>query len=91
MQNMGISVYGYFWKKHRLGGIFLPEVKAAREREFYTYEQWKGYQTKVLRKLLIHAFDSVPFYGERYRSLGIDRSFLANIKLEELKLLLVSL
>ncbi len=87
MQNIGISVYGYFWKKHRLGGIFLPEVKAAREREFYTYEQWKEYQTKVLRKLLIHAFDSVPFYGERYRSLGIDRSFLANIKLEELKLL----
>ena len=39
MQNMGISVYGYFWKKHRLGGIFLSEVKAAREREFYTYEQ----------------------------------------------------
>lgn len=46
MQNMGISVYGYFWKKHRLGGIFLPEVKAAREREFYTYEQWKGYKRK---------------------------------------------
>ena len=43
MQNMGISVYGYFWKKHRLGGIFLSEVKAAREREFYTYEQWKDY------------------------------------------------
>ncbi len=87
MQNMGISVYGYFWKKHRLGGIFLSEVKAAREREFYTYEQWKDYQTKGLRRLLIHAFDAVPFYSERYRSLGIDRDFLANITLEQLKLL----
>lgn len=52
MQNMGISVYGYFWKKHRLGGIFLPEVKAAREREFYTYEQWKGISNESIAKVI---------------------------------------
>lgn len=87
MQNVGISIYGYFWKKHRLGGIFLSEVRATRERELYTYEQWKNYQTIMLRKLLIHAFDTVPFYNEKYSSLGIKRDFLANITLEQLKLL----
>ena len=87
LQNIGISIYGYFWKKHRLEGDFLSEIRATRERELYTYEQWKNYQTVILRKLLIHAFDFVPFYNERYRSLGIERDFLANITLDQLKLL----
>lgn len=87
IQNVGISTYGYFWKKHRFGGDFISKVKASREREFYTYEQWQAYQTMALRKLLLHAFDSIPFYNERYCSLGIERGFLANITLEQLKLL----
>ena len=87
IQNMGISAYGYCWKKHRFGHDFYPEVLLSKEREFYTYQQWEKYQTLALRKLLVHAFESVPFYREKYSSLGIDKGFLEHITLERLNLL----
>ena len=86
-QNLAVSTYGYFWKKKRFGGCFNVALKAAREREFFTYEQWEEYQTNILRALLVHTFDTVPFYRDKYKSLGIEREFLANIRLTELKLL----
>lgn len=87
IQNLMISAFGFKWKKRRFGGIFEEELKAAKEREGYTSEQWIDYQTVNLRRLLLHAFDQVPFYTEKYSSAGITRSQLARFELDDLHIL----
>ena len=72
-QNWALSAYGYSWHKRRFGGIFEQELRGFKEREGYTAQQWRDYQTVQLRKVLIHAFETVPFYRERYTALGFSR------------------
>ena len=85
LQNACISLYGLFWKNHRYGGVFEHAYREALEREFYSHEEWEEYQTNELRKLLIHAYDTVPFYKENYTNAGIKRGYLASITLDGLK------
>lgn len=87
IQNIGISAYGYYWKKRRFGGVFEQEYKAVKERESYSQQQWRDYQTVELRKLLLHAWDTVPFYRTKYEKEGITRSLLEQFELEQLPLL----
>lgn len=83
-QNWAISVYGYHWKRRRFGGIFEEELYGFRERESYTATQWREYQTMQLRRLLLHAFDTVPYYREKYAAIGLHRGDLARFELEDL-------
>jgi len=85
VQNACISLYGYYWKKKRLGGSYSKYLKEIKDREFYTYEQWELYQTTQLRKILVHAYNNVPYYSEKYKNAGLDLGFLENIKLNEIK------
>ncbi|MBN1183249.1 MAG: phenylacetate--CoA ligase family protein [Bacteroidales bacterium] len=70
-----------------MGGIFKKSYQEAKDREFYSYDQWELYQTNELRKVLLHAYDTVPLYKEKYDKEGITRKFLSRIKLKELQLL----
>ncbi|PHR74583.1 MAG: hypothetical protein COA67_00470 [Lutibacter sp.] len=70
LQNMIISIYGYYWKNRRLGSIFKRQLDEFSQRESFTINQWKQYQTLELRKLLIHAFTTVPFYTDKYKNAG---------------------
>lgn len=81
-QNIGISAYGYSWKKRRYGGIFEQQLKGFKNREAYTSEQWLGYQNTALAKLLKHASDSVPFYREAFKKGGLSK--LSSITTETL-------
>lgn len=87
IQNIGISLYGIYWQRRRFGGIFLQEYKDVQERESYSAQQWNDYQTIELRKLLLHAWDTVPFYQEKYKQAGINRSLLERFELNQLTLL----
>jgi len=69
-QNVAISLFGYYWQKRRFEGIYKHELNCFRDRETFTKQQWIDYQTLQLRKLLVHAFSNVPFYTEKYGSLG---------------------
>jgi len=79
VQNLIVSAYGYQWKKRRFGGIFPQEYEAAKERENFTGEQWQRYRQQALQKILLHAFDQVPFYQNSFKQQGLSRQFLANI------------
>lgn len=84
-QNLGISLYGWHWQKRRFGGVFEQELKAFRERENYDPIQWRDYQTTQLRMLLIHAFETVPFYNEKYKNSGFNVSQFKRFELEDLQ------
>ncbi|MBA3827737.1 MAG: phenylacetate--CoA ligase family protein [Taibaiella sp.] len=83
-QNVMVSAYGYGWRKKRFGGNFKEELKAYKERESFTTPQWDEYQTHELRKTLLHAFETVPFYKEKYTRAGITAEQLKNIQLSDI-------
>ena len=85
LQNLGISAFGFYWHRKRFGGVFKKEVEAARQREFFTQEQWNSYQTQCLRTLLVHAFQNVPFYKEKYSAAGLTLSDIKSFELKDLK------
>jgi len=84
-QNLLITIYGYYWKRRRFGEVYKGDIIKWKERNFFTEKQWKVYQTKELRKLLLHAFDTVPYYTEKYRKHGFKREDFINFQLSDLK------
>lgn len=84
-QNILISIYGYNLKKSRYGKIFQKELKEFKKRETYSTQEWRRYQTKKLRELLIHAFTSVPFYNSLYKEHGFKLSDFEKFEIEDLK------
>ena len=84
VQNLAISAFGYQWKRRRFGGVFAEQVKLFKEREAFTKGEWYDYQTQELRKLLVHAFETVPFYKEKYTRHGFSVDNLRKFELDQL-------
>jgi phenylacetate-CoA ligase len=84
MQNLLVTAYGYEWKQRRFGGVFKEEYKKANERENFTAGQWTNYQNKQLQKILLHAFEHVPYYKTSFSKHGINTEALKNITSETL-------
>ncbi|HEY1055851.1 MAG TPA: hypothetical protein VGE24_11970, partial [Emticicia sp.] len=72
IQNIGISMYGYKWKKRRFGGIFQQEYADYVAREKNSYTDWSNYQKIELQKLLKHAGSEVPYYKELFAPLKLN-------------------
>ena len=53
----------------------------------FSYQQWQQYQTIQLRKLLVHAYQNVPYYTNKFKDAGINLKFLENITLEDIKII----
>lgn len=83
-QNFIISLYGYYWKNRRYGGAFKKYVKIYKERESFTQEEWRAFQTGELRHLLCHAFENVPFYQEKYSNSGFTINDFKNFEIDDL-------
>lgn len=83
-QNLAISVYGFFWHRRRFGGIFDTELEKFKIREHFTLQEWNEYQTTELRRLLIHASETVPYYKESFTKNGLSVTDLQNFELSDL-------
>ena len=84
LQNVLISSYGYNLKKSRYGERFSKELLAFKDRESYSSQKWRDFQTVELRKLLIHAYSTVPYYYESYKRHGFKLSDFNKFELEHL-------
>jgi phenylacetate-CoA ligase len=84
IQNIGISLFGLQYYKRRFGGVFKSELDACKKREFNTEEQWKQYQEQELRSLLVHSFETVPYYRSLFDSIPLTLEDLRNFKLSEI-------
>lgn len=84
VQNIGISAYGLKWKHRRYGGKFPQYVKEFTERENFSTEKWREYQTEQLRLLLINANRYVPYYKNLFIRLGLTETDLENFTLSDL-------
>jgi phenylacetate-CoA ligase len=84
VQNVLISIFGYTWRKRRLGGVFKEEIIRAKQRESFLNQNWNEYQESQMRSLLIHAFDTVLFYTKSFEKNGISREEIESITLDKL-------
>ncbi|MFZ1809256.1 MAG: hypothetical protein WAU36_18630 [Cyclobacteriaceae bacterium] len=84
IQNFGISTYGYTWNKRRFGGIFQNELNQFKDRENFSRLQWREYENDKLSRLLIHAFNTVPFYRASFSQNGLGVASLKKLKSDSL-------
>ncbi|MDP3312599.1 phenylacetate--CoA ligase family protein [Lutibacter sp.] len=84
-QNILITLYGYYWRNRRFGGFFGKKLIEFKERENFTAVEWTNYQTTALRKLLVHAFTTVPFYKALYKKHGFTIHDFETFELEDLQ------
>ncbi|MCF6280155.1 MAG: hypothetical protein L3J14_07390 [Flavobacteriaceae bacterium] len=84
LQNVIISTYGYYWKNRRLGVVFKRQLDEFNSRECFTKQEWKSYQTKELRRLLVHSFETVPFYNDKYQKAGFSVQDFQNFELSDI-------
>ena len=85
LQNVALSIYGYFWKRRRFGGIFKVQLLEFSHRENYSKSDWYDYQTQELRRLLKHSFTNVPYYRKKYTEAGFNLHDLKHFELTDLK------
>ena len=78
-------MYGFYWKKRRNSGAFYSQIQKFSQREQSSSEDWITYQTKELRKLLIHSFTNVPYYKKKYTNAGFKLEDFENFYLKDLK------
>jgi phenylacetate-CoA ligase len=83
-QHAAVSAYGWKWMKRRFGGIYEEEYIKFLNRESFTADQWESYQTGQLRKILLHAWDTVLYYQQAFKNSGISRNSLAKFELSDL-------
>jgi phenylacetate-CoA ligase len=84
MQNFYISMFGYYWKYRRYGGCFKQKLNDFKAHEKFSKIQWEEYQNLELRKLLIHAFTTVPYYENTYKKYGITIKDLEKFTIHDL-------
>lgn len=67
LQNIAISFFGYYWYKRRFGGIFESEYKEVVRRDKDSNFNWVEWQENEMRRLLLHAYNKVPYYQRSLR------------------------
>ena len=83
-QNIAISMYGYYWYKRRFGGKFHKNIKVCNERDKYSKEQWHEYETKCLRRILTHAYNTVPYYKDLFNTHDFTINDIKSFQLNDL-------
>ena len=76
MQNVGISMYGLMYRRERLGGGFERHVAGFNARDKWSVERMRDYVDGELRRVLVRAFEQVPYYQRRWQAAGITRAEL---------------
>lgn len=71
IQTMLINLYAYKLHRQRFGEKFEYILNMLEEIERWSAEDIKAYQEERLRVIVRHAFESVPFYMDKYNSLGL--------------------
>ena len=83
-QNLGLSLYGFSYRRERLGGVFHSAVKGFQTRDRWPKERMQEFLQQQLRSVLLHAFHEVPYYWQRWHSAGLASTDLERLTLSGL-------
>jgi len=80
-QNFGISLFGLAYRRERLGGNFDRHVADFRERDRWSPAHMNDYVEQELRRVILRAFDHVPYYRKHWQ---VGRQDLAQMTIADL-------
>jgi phenylacetate-CoA ligase len=79
LRRVGNILYGMIPLAVRYGSTFREASRFLAASQHWTAEQHQEYQIRMLKKLLSHAYENVPFYGQLYKSAGIHPDDIASL------------
>jgi phenylacetate-CoA ligase len=71
LQNAACWYYGKKEARARFGSTFEQRLRELVESEKWSVAEIEAYQDEKLRALIRHAFENVPYYRERWKSLRL--------------------
>jgi phenylacetate-CoA ligase len=71
LQNAACWYYGTKQARVRSGREFEQHLQGLLQSEKWTASEIEAYQNESLRRLIRHAYENVPYYRERWKSLGL--------------------
>lgn len=78
LQNLGLSLYGYAYKRERLGGRFADHVRAFQSRDRMGPAGMRDYLRGALQRTLLSAYREVPAYRSAWSALDISEQDLSD-------------
>lgn len=72
VQNAACTLKGMSVRHKRYSPYFMKKWKQFQKTGTYSYEQVKEYQDKKLKKLLIHSYETVPYYKKEFDDYGFN-------------------
>ena len=66
LQNVLVSLYGYYWRWARFGGKFKVFAQEYQSRETFTSSDWVVWQRSALKSLLSVSATHVPYYSSHW-------------------------
>jgi phenylacetate-CoA ligase len=83
LQNLGISAFGYVYRRERFGPQFAPALEAFLERDRWPVDRMRTFVDQALRDVLRRAVET-PYYKEHWATCGVHASHLNEISVESL-------
>ncbi len=87
IQNIGLSLYGILYQQERFGKNFKKYASEFQERDRWTASQMTAYTEDRLQRLLLHAFQKVPYYRKVWQEAGCTIDELKKMTITKLYLL----
>ncbi len=72
LQNLACSVRGWSYRQRRFGGRFPTLLDEAEKRTFWSAQRLEAFRDHRIRAFVKHCADTVPYYREKFRSLGLN-------------------
>jgi len=80
LQNVACSIRGYQQKKLRYGGKFHKFLDWLEETEWWSRSEIESYQEEQLRRLMRHAYTTVPYYRKIMDPAGLRPDDISTIQ-----------
>lgn len=71
-QNLACTVQGELTRRKRYSAYFEKKLEQYKKTGRYSLEQVKVYQDKRLQKLVVHAYETVPYYKKEFDEYGFN-------------------
>jgi len=84
LQSLGISTFGFFWARRRLGSVFEQTWREYVERETWSPERMQDFVQTQLRAQIARAYREVPFYRETFRRHGVTDELIEHLTISDL-------
>mgnify|MGYP003662869682 CR=1 FL=1 len=80
VQNLFCSVYGTIEKNKRFSNEFFAYLDWLEESQYWGEQEIYDYKLREFQKIYQHAYNTVPFYRQKYKKAGLSLNLINNLE-----------